>query len=90
MRRKEQGTMKNFKRIASILLALIVVMSMMTVAFAEETEKGSITINGVSEDSTYEIYKLLDLESYDLSTGAYSYKVNSVWADFFATEDALY
>jgi len=88
--------MKNIKRIASILLALIVAMSMMTAAFAEETGNGSITINGIilndegALEVVYEIYKLLDLESYDLASSAYSYKVNSAWADFFATEDALY
>lgn len=87
--------MKNIKRIASILLALIVAMSMMTAAFAEETGKGSITINGIilndegALEVVYEIYKLLDLESYDLASSAYSYKVNSAWAGFFATEDAL-
>ena len=80
--------MKNIKRTASILLALIMAMAMMTAAFAEEPETGSITINGVSTSNTYEIYQLLDLESYDTETGAYSYKVNTVWNDFFATAEA--
>jgi fimbrial isopeptide formation D2 family protein/LPXTG-motif cell wall-anchored protein len=30
----------------------------------------------------------LDLESYDVSAGAYSYKANAAWAAFFATNDA--
>ena len=80
--------MKNIKRITSILLTLIMAMSMMTAAFAEEPETGSITINGVSANNTYEIYKLLDLESYDTETGAYSYKVNTVWTGFFDTAEA--
>jgi len=79
--------MKNIKRIASILLALIVAMAMMTAAFAAD-ELGSITINGVSTSNTYEIYQLLDLESYDTETGAYSYKVNNSWSGFFDTAEA--
>ena len=82
--------MKNLKRIASLMLALLIVLSMMPAAFAEEaTGNGTITITGVSTDVTYEIYKLLDLESYDNAAGAYSYTVNSAWAGFFALEDTL-
>lgn len=79
--------MKNMKKIASLILTVIMVFAMMTTALAE-TGTGSITINGVSSDNTYEIYKLLDLESYDKKSGAYSYKVNTEWTEFFATEDA--
>ena len=75
------------KKIASLILTVIMVFAMMTTALAE-TGTGSITINGVSSDNTYEIYKLLDLESYDKKSGAYSYKVNTEWTEFFATEDA--
>ena len=76
------------KRLFALLLAVMMVASLATVAFAEET--GSITINGVGTENVYEIYKLLDLESYDKTSGsgAYSYKVNSAWTGFFATADA--
>lgn len=76
------------KKLISMLLALCLVFSLAVTAFADG-ETGSITINGVGTTSTYEIYKLLDLESYDAKAGAYSYKVNAAWAGFFATEDAL-
>jgi len=76
------------KKVISLILALLMVASLSITAFAADTELGSITINGVSENNTYEIYQLLDLESYDLESGAYSYKVNSAWANFFATEEA--
>ena len=81
--------MKTMKKLAAMLLALLLVLTM-TTAFAENkaTELGSITINGVGATSTYEIYRLLDLESYDTVSKAYSYKVNSDWADFFATDEA--
>jgi len=70
------------------MLAVMMLMTLAIPALAEE-EKGSITINGVSEGNVYSIYKLLDLESYNVVSGAYSYKVNSAWTGFFATSDAL-
>lgn len=74
------------KKIISLILALMLMASLSVTAFAAET--GSITINGVSDATTYEIYKILDLESYDVVAGAYSYKANSAWAAFFATDEA--
>lgn len=76
--------MKNMKKAISLMLALLLVLAMSVTVFAAG-EKGSITINGVGADTTYEIYKLLDLESYNSETGVYSYKVTSAWADFFKT-----
>ena len=79
------------KKLISLALAVLLVLSVATMAFATETTPpvGSITINGASEGNTYSIYKLLDLESYNTSSKAYSYKVNSAWTGFFATADAL-
>ena len=76
------------KKLISLVLALMMVLSLAVTAFAAETETGSITINGVSEKTKYDIYPLLDLESYDKDTGAYSYKVNAKWTSFFDTADA--
>ena len=81
------------QKIASLVLAIIMILSLGITAFAEET--GTITINGITVDengnpvATYAVYKLLDLESYNVTSGAYSYKVNSAWTAFFATEQAL-
>ena len=75
------------KRIISIVLALMLLATVSVTAFAAE-ETGSITINGVVADTTYEIYKLLDLESYDAAAGAYSYKANAAWTAFFQTAEA--
>ena len=75
------------QKITSIILAIILVFSLGITAFAAGT--GSITINGAADGNVYEIYKLLDLESYDVGSGAYSYKVNSDWTGFFATAEAL-
>ena len=78
--------MSNLKKLAALVLALMMILSL-TSSMASETELGSITINNVSEETTYSIYKLLDLESYDPDSGAYSYKVNSQWTAFFASAD---
>ena len=79
--------MKHLKRIGCFVMALMLLCSLMAVpAFAAGT--GSITINGISAGNTYEIYKLLDLESYNKDTKVYSYKVNSAWAGFFAPAEA--
>jgi len=73
------------KKIISTILAMMLVLSMSMTAFAAEL--GSITINGISDGTTYSIYQLLDLESYEKGK-AYSYKVNSAWTAFFATAEA--
>ena len=75
------------KKLISLLLAMMMILSLAVAASAAD-ETGSITINGVGEDVTYEIYKLLDLESYDTTAGAYAYKVNADWTGFFATAEA--
>ena len=66
------------KKIISMILALMLIASLSVAGFAAE-ETGSITINGVSAENTYEIYRLLDLESYSVDSGAYSYKANAAW-----------
>ena len=73
-------------KIASLVLAIVFVFSLGITAFAAGT--GSITINGASDENTYEIYKLLDLESYNTVSGAYSYTVAPEWAAFFGTAEA--
>ena len=75
------------KKIISVILSLMLIASLSVAAFAAG-ETGSITINGVGESTTYEIYRLLDLESYDVDAGAYSYKANAAWATFFDTDEA--
>lgn len=76
------------KKLITIALSLLLVFSLTATAFAEEETKGSITINGISEDTTYTIYQLLDLESYNKTSGAYSYKVNSAWTTYFDSDEA--
>ncbi|MBQ6824115.1 MAG: isopeptide-forming domain-containing fimbrial protein [Clostridia bacterium] len=76
------------KKLFAVLTIAMMLLAMAVPTLAAD-EKGSITINSIDTTATYEIYKLLDLESYNVTSGAYSYKVNAAWVDFFSTEDAL-
>ena len=84
--------MKVIKKIAAIMFALVMVISMganVSVAHAEEGAqsgiKGTITIDKAVNGQIYTIYKMLDLESYDPGNGLYSYKpASEAWKTFFA------
>ena len=83
--------MKMFKKLAGLLLAMIMVFSMSTVAFAAQgtnDNSGSITINDAVEGHTYNAYQILMLESYNTTgAGAYAYKAaNSVWENWLKTQ----
>ncbi len=70
--------MKNTKKIASVLMALVMIFALATSAFA--AGNGSITINKANDGETYSIYRIFDLESH---TGSlYAYTLNSAWAGF--------
>lgn len=81
--------MKLIKKIAAIMFAFMMVVSMSTNVSAEGTNNGTITIHNAVDGQTYTIYKLLDLESYtpDPGTddGIYSYKPNKLWKNFIET-----
>ncbi len=81
--------MKKMKKIASLLLALIMVFGLTTASFAAmegELTSGSITITNPAEGQTYNAYHILYLESYNAESGAYSYKANSAWKDWLKTQ----
>lgn len=74
--------MKQTKKIVSILLTLVMVFAMAIPAFATQEgtlDDGSITITGAAENQTYKAYQIMYLESYNATTGAYSYKANTAW-----------
>lgn len=64
--------MKHAKKLASLLLVLVMVFALTATAFAEgaeegggdDTPKGSITITDAVEGQQYTIYKILDLAAY--------------------------
>lgn len=79
--------MKLIKKIAAIMFAFMMVVSMSCNVKAEDTEgvygqkDGSITITGALQGQTYTIYEMLKLESF--SGKNYSYKIADGWEDFF-------
>ncbi len=90
--------MKLIKKIAAIMFAFMMVVSMSCNVKADEGttattgETGKITINNAVDGQTYTIYKLLDLESYESKKneqgeeiGNYSYKPNKDWNSFIST-----
>lgn len=85
--------MKLIKKIAAIMFAFMMVVSMSCNVKADEgttatTEKGKITIDKAIDGQTYTIYKLLDLESYDEPNNHYSYRPSTEWKNFFETTEA--
>ena len=85
--------MKKMKKIASVLLALVMVVAMAMPAFATETGttqgtsssvKGTITITNATVGQNYTVYKIFELESYNQTNSAYTYKIVEAWRPFFA------
>lgn len=87
--------MKLIKKIAAIMFAFMMVVSMSCNVKAEEGASpettGTITIDNAVEGQTYTIYKLLDLESYvpetTGQTGLYSYKPVKAWETFLKSDE---
>lgn len=73
--------MKHARKLASLLLALVMVFALATTAFAAE-KNGSIEIKNPVEGQTYKAYLMFELESYNPDTNAYSYKITEKWRDF--------
>ena len=60
--------MKHIKKLASLLLALVMVFALATTAFAEETTY-SITINNSTAGHTYEAYQIFTGDLQEVTTG---------------------
>ena len=81
--------MKHAKKLASLLLVLVMAFALSMTAFAAgEGETGSITINDAVVGQTYTLYQILDLESYNASANAYAYKATTAW-NTFINSDAI-
>lgn len=85
--------MKLIKKIAAIMFAFMMVVSMSCNVKADDittpaTGDGTIKINNAIPGQTYKLYRLLDLESYSVNedgqkeNGNYSYKPTSKWKTF--------
>ena len=79
--------MKHAKKLASLLLALVMVFALATTAFATgTTETGTITVDNPLANQTYTAYKIFDVVYNDSKT-AYSYSIDST-SEWFATVKA--
>ena len=91
--------MKLIKKIAAIMLSVMMVLGMASVVSASEgtttsgtstANTGKITIDNAIVGQTYKIYKILELESFSgkpssgANTGNYAYKVAEGWNDFIS------
>ena len=68
------------KKTMSVLLALVLLLALSVPAMA--AGEGTITINNAVVGQTYTIYRILELESYNATTKAYSYKATTDWDAF--------
>lgn len=78
--------MKQLKKLASLILALVMVFGLAVNASA--IDNGSITITNPTKGENYNAYQILYLESYNKDTGTYAYKANSEWAEWLKTQTA--
>ena len=67
--------MKHAKKLASLLLALVMLLALGTTAFAAENNDGSITITNATVGKSYSAYKVFDLtyDENDTTKVAYTY-----------------
>lgn len=72
--------MKTVRKISSLLLAAIMLLTLTVTAFAAGSN--TVTVNGAKSGETYKLYKMLDLAVDDAHT-AYSYTVVTEWDGFF-------
>ena len=70
------------KKLVTLLLALVLLLTMAAPALAEDT--GSITIDNAVKDKTYTIYRIFDLNGHNADYSAINYTVNDKWTAFFA------
>ena len=90
--------MKIIKKIAAIMLSVMMVLGMCSVVGAEvtsgtsATKDGKITIKNAVPEQTYTIYQILELESFSDKTatkpnsGNYAYKATTKWKSFVESE----
>lgn len=89
--------MKLIKKIAAIMLSVMMVLGMASVVSADGTttsgtygDNGTITISNAIENQTYKIYRILKLESFSKigTTGNYAYTVEDGWDAFVSDSTA--
>lgn len=87
--------MKHARKLATLLLALVMVLGLATTAFAQEVTvagdgKGSITISNAAKGETYTIYKLFDATVADNGSIAYTGNIPESLKAYFTKDSAGY
>ncbi len=72
--------MKRMKKLASVLLAVVMVLSMSLNVFATGT--GTLTIKGTTAGKSYDLFEIFDITIPDGGTTA-EYSINDKWVEFF-------
>ncbi len=83
--------MKQFKKLAGIVLALVMVMALAVPSLAASAQAGSITVENATVGETYSIYKIFDAEyrGGDNSREAiYTIKDTDKWYNLVNTDDS--
>jgi hypothetical protein len=87
--KKEREIIMKKIKLISVILAIVMLFSLVTVAFAAPaTGTGSITITNAIKDQTYNVYKLFELYSFVKDDNKdpkepYCYLITNEWKDFF-------
>lgn len=80
--------MKLIKKMLAIMFAFMMVAGMGTKVNAEEGAQpgteGSITITNALPKQEYKLYRILELESFNTTSEAYSYKLSDKWNEFIS------
>lgn len=71
--------MKKMKKLAALLVAVVLAMSLAVPAMAEGTTGGTINVTG-SSNTVYTVYKMFNIT--EVSTGKYTYQAEGSWATF--------
>lgn len=85
--------MKNMKKFASVLVAIVLVLAMSVPTFAAE-QTGSITINNVDAGDKFAAYKILDAEALDVAdpSNGVSYSIptemQGFYVDYFSVDES--
>ena len=78
------------KKLFAVLLALALVLSMGTIAFAADATTGTITISNAVKDAEYSIYKMFDFTPVEGSEENGRYTVVEEWKNFLTGDVSTY